>query len=272
MTAWICVQCGQQYAESETPPARCKICEDDRQYVRWSGQSWTSMDELSRTHQIDWRDDGGLTGIGIKPDFAIAQRALLVQESDGCVLWDCIPLVTPEAIERIKAIGGLKAIAISHPHYYGVMAEWSEAFGGVPIYLHADDSEWITRPHPSIVRWSGETCPLSAALSLIRCGGHFPGGTVMHWSEGAGGKGALLCGDVATVTMDRRHVSFMHSFPNYVPLNAAAVRAIQLAVSPFSFDRVYGAWWGRNIESGGREAFDASVARYLRAISDHTVR
>jgi hypothetical protein len=268
MTAWICVQCGQQYAGSETPPARCKICEDDRQYVRWSGQSWTSLDELSRAHHIDWRDDGGLTGIGIKPDFAIAQRALLIQESDGCVLWDCIPLVTAETVTRIKAIGGLKAIAISHPHYYGVMVEWSEAFGGIPIYLHTDDSEWITRPHPSIVRWSGETRPLSDALTLIRCGGHFPGGTVMHWSRGAIGKGALLCGDVATVAMDRRHVSFMHSFPNFVPLNAVAVRRIQSAVSPFLFERIYGAWWGRNIESGGREAFDASVERYLRAISD----
>jgi hypothetical protein len=268
MTAWICVQCGQQYAESEAPPAHCIICEDDRQYVRWGGQTWTGMDELSRTHQIDWRDDLGLVGIGIKPDLAIAQRALLVRDADGCVLWDCIPLLTADTVARIKAIGGLKAIAISHPHYYGAMVEWSGAFGGIPIYLHADDSEWITRPHPAIVRWSGETCPLSAALTLIRCGGHFAGGTVMHWSEGAEGKGALLVGDVATVALDRRHVSFMYSFPNYVPLNATAVRRVQSAVAPFAFDRIYGAWWGRNIATGARQAFDVSVERYLRAISE----
>ena len=29
-------------------------------------------------------------------------------------------------------MGGLKAIAISHPHYYSSMVEWSRAFGGVP--------------------------------------------------------------------------------------------------------------------------------------------
>ena len=45
----------------------------------------------------------------------------------------------PDAVEYVKSLGGLKAIAVSHPHFYGAVADWSEAFGGVPIYLHADD-------------------------------------------------------------------------------------------------------------------------------------
>ncbi len=52
--------------------------------------------------------------------------ALLIQEAGGCVMWDCTPLFTPEVVQRIKTLGGLKAIAISHPHYYGAMEEWSE--------------------------------------------------------------------------------------------------------------------------------------------------
>ena len=225
------------------------------------------MAELGRTHRLEWREDLDLPGIGIEPGFAIGQRALLVQEDDGCVLWDCVPLVTPDAVERIKALGGLKAIAISHPHYYGAMADWSDAFGGVPIYLHADDRKWVMRPHRSIVHWSGELHPLSPALTLIRCGGHFPGGTMMHWREGAGGRGALFAGDIATVALDRRYLSFMYSYPNYVPLDAAAVRRIEAATAPFAFERIYGAWWDRNIAAGGRAAFDASVARYLNAIT-----
>ena len=70
------------------------------------------------------------------------------------------------------------------------------------------------------------------------------------------------------VAMDRRSVSFMYSFPNYIPLNAEAVRTIARAIEPLAFDRIYGAWWGRNIEADAKAAFEASVRRYLAAISD----
>ena len=125
--------------------------------MNWKGQSWLSREEFAKTHKLVWRDDLGLPGIAVEPGFAIAQRALLVREPDGCVLWDCVPLVTSGAVEYVKSLGGLKAIAVSHPHFYGAIADWSEAFGGVPIYLHADDRQWVTRPHPAIVFWRGES-------------------------------------------------------------------------------------------------------------------
>ena len=208
------------------------------------------------------------TGIGVEPSFAIGQRALLIVELDGCVMWDCVPLATSDAVEHIKSLGGLKAIAVSHPHFYGAVADWSEAFGGAPVYLHGDDRKWITRPHPAIVPWSGESHRLSDDILLVRTGGHFAGATILHWRGGAGGRGALLTGDVAMVAADRHSLSFMYSFPNYIPLNAKSVRGIARAIEPLAFDRVYGAWWGRNIEAGARAAFDASVRRYLAAISD----
>jgi len=68
-------------------------------------------------------------------------------------------------------------------------------------------------------------------------------------------------------TMDRRSVSFMYSFPNYIPLNAKSVQGIARAVAPLAFDRIYGAWWSKNIEADAKAAFDASVRRYLMAIS-----
>lgn len=175
--------------------------------------------------------------------------------------------MTAEAAAHVRSLGGLKAIAVSHPHFYGAVSDWSDAFGGVPVYLHSDDRQWVTRPHPAIVAWSGAHRRFSDDIVLVRTGGHFAGGTVMHWRAGAGGRGALLTGDIAMATMDRRWVSFMYSFPNYIPLNATAVRAIWRAVEPLAFDRLYGAWWGRNIETGAKAAFEASVLRYLAAIS-----
>jgi glyoxylase-like metal-dependent hydrolase (beta-lactamase superfamily II) len=265
---WTCKQCGAQFPDSGKPPISCPICEDDRQFVNWKGQTWLAREQLTQRHRLVWREDLGLPGIGVEPGIAIGQRALLVREPDGCVLWDCVPLVTDQAVAYVRSLGGLKAIAVSHPHFYGAVADWSEAFGGVPIYLHGDDRQWITRPHPAIVSWSGESQKLSDDIRLVRTGGHFAGATVMHWRAGADGRGALLTGDVAMVAMDRRSVSFMYSFPNYLPLNAQSVRRVARAIEPLAFDRIYGAWWGRNIGTNAKAAFTASVRRYLVAISD----
>jgi hypothetical protein len=267
MPCWTCEQCGAQFPDTNAPPPSCPICEDERQYVNWNGQAWLTREDLSNRHRVMWRDDLGVPGLGVEPSFAIGQRALLLREPDGCVMWDCIALATEEAVAYVRSLGGLKAIAISHPHYYGAVADWSEAFGGTPVYLHGDDRAWITRPHPSIVPWYGESCRLSNDILILRAGGHFAGGILLHWRAGAEGRGALLTGDIATVAMDRRSVSFMYSYPNYIPLNAQAVRRIADIVEPLAFDRIYGAWWDRNIATDAKAAFNASVRRYLAAIS-----
>src|SRR5438270_13462358 len=101
MPNFICTNCGTQFAESIEPPPRCDICEDERQYVGWSGQEWTTLDDLQRDHHNEIRDDLGLTGIGTKPAFAIGQRALLVLSSQGNVLWDCITLIDESTVEAV---------------------------------------------------------------------------------------------------------------------------------------------------------------------------
>jgi hypothetical protein len=264
---FICTTCGTQCAESDQPPVACAICQDERQYVKVTGQQWTTMERLQLTNRNSIRfEDPGLISIGIDPPFAIGQRALFLQTPQGNVLWDCLPLLDEALVLAIKGLGGISSIAISHPHYYSSMVEWSRAFGDIPIYLHAADSQWVMRPDNAIIFWEGETHSLCNDLTLVRCGGHFDGGTVLHWPGGASGKGALLSGDIIQVVADGKHASFMYSYPNYIPLPASAIQRIMRAVEPFRFERVYGAFWDMVIENDGKTAVRQSADNYLRAI------
>jgi hypothetical protein len=266
MTSYICVTCGTQFTPTEQPPERCDVCEDERQYVGLEGQRWTSLDELRRRHDNVFREqEPGLIGIGTVPSFAIGQRALLVRSPAGNVLWDCVSLIDQATVEHVRALGGIRHIAISHPHYYSCMVEWARAFDA-PVHVHAADRRWVMRPDDSLSFWEGETLDLGDGLTLVRTGGHFEGGTVLHWAGGAEGRGALLSGDLLQVVPDRRHVSFMYSYPNLIPLPAATVRRVADAVAPYEFDRIYGAWWDRVVPSDGKGCVGRSVARYLAAI------
>ncbi len=268
MPNYICITCGTPHAESPQPPSECKICADERQYVGWSGQQWTTLDDLRQSHRNVVRlEELGLYGIGMEPPFAIGQRALLVTHPDGNVLWDCIPLIDDGLIEMIRGIGGISAIAMSHPHYYSGMVEWARAFD-CPIYLHAADRQWVMRPDEATEFWDGETKGIGNGLTLIRCGGHFDGGAVLHWPDGADGNGVILSGDILQVVEDRRWVSFMYSYPNLIPLPASTVRRIEAAVEPFEFDRIYGAWWDKVVSTAAKAAVKRSADRYIRAIQE----
>ena len=267
MPCFICTACGMQYAPSEKPPAQCVICEEERQYVPPRGQTWTTLEALSQSHMNTWREyQPGITGIGSQPHFAIGQRALLLRTEKGNVLWDCIATLDAATITMIKGLGGLQAIAISHPHFYTTMVEWAQAFD-CPIHLHAADQAWIMRPDPSIKLWDGDTFKLWDGVTLIRCGGHFPGGTVLHWAQGANGGGVVCSGDILTVAADRKWLTFMRSYPNFIPLPAREIEQIGKAMAPFKFDMLYGHYFDRVIAKDAKQVLEKSVARYLANIN-----
>jgi glyoxylase-like metal-dependent hydrolase (beta-lactamase superfamily II) len=267
MENFICVQCGTQFGRTAEPPARCAICKDERQFVHYDGQQWMTLQRLSADHHNRFEDEAPqLLGIGTEPEFAIGQRALLLQLPGGNLLWDCISLLDDKTSAEVNARGGIRAIAISHPHFYSSMIEWADRFDA-QIFLHAQDRQWVMHESPRIQFWEGTTLPLWDGITLINCGGHFEGGTVLHWPAGANGKGALLTGDIITVVQDRRYVSFMRSYPNLIPLGAPAIHRIRDTIEPFSFDRIYGGWWRANVLSGAKAAVSRSAQRYLRAIS-----
>jgi hypothetical protein len=262
----MCTTCGVQYEPSEKAPASCSVCEDERQYVTISGQSWTTLPALQAKAYNAWREiEPNLLAIHTLPKFAIGQRAWLIRTPQGNVLWDCISLIDRATIELINGLGGVHSIAISHPHYYSTMVEWSQAFGA-PVYLHAADRKWIMRNDPSIKIWDGETKELLPGVTLIRIGGHFPGGTVVHWAAGADGKGVLLPGDNIQVVSDNKSVSFMWSYPNLIPLSAPSIEGVVKALKPYKYERVHGAFPDRTIWSDGQGVVQRSAERYLRMI------
>ena len=263
MPIHICNTCGTSCPDTRDPPSVCMICEDERQFVPRSGQTWTTPSRLAAGHANAWRRlEEDLFEIHTQPAFAIGQRALLLQTPRGNVLWDCIALFDEATEALLRALGGLAAIAISHPHYYTCMQDWARAFG-CPIYLHAADAEWVARGDPAIRHWHGETLEIVPGVTLLRLGGHFPGGTVLHWADGAASRGVLLSGDIVQVAADLNRVSFLWSYPNMMPLSGATVRRIADTWRPWPFDRLYGAFPGRQVTADGAGVVQRSAARYV---------
>ncbi len=267
---YICAACGVQFAETSSEPARCPICEDSRAFGKERGkrQRWTTLAELREVHRNHIRRiDPGVVSITTEPMFSVGHHCVLVQAESRNVLWDCISLLDDATIEAVRELGGISAIAISHPHFYGSMVEWSRAFGNVPIYVHAADREWVLRNDPAVVFWEGDTLRLDEELTLVHCGGHFDGGTVLHWAGRDSRTGRLLTGDTIAVLGDHESVTFMHNYPKQIPLPASAIHRIVEAIGPLDFDCIYGCWPEDVIPAGGKQAVLRSAERYVRRVA-----
>jgi hypothetical protein len=274
MSCHICVTCGLQYAFTSSPPPNCLICEDERQYVGKNGQEWTTQKEMLNKYENKIKcEEPGLFSIRTEPRFAIGQRAFLVQTPHGNILWDCVSLLDQNTIDCINRLGGIAAIAVSHPHFFSSMVDWSREFNNAPIYLHKDIENWVVRPDDCIHFWVGSTKDLfNGKLKLIHTGGHFEGSQVLYWPEGASQQGVVLSGDEPHVCMDPQQVSFMHSFPNYIPLNGRKVKRIMERLQLVDYGRLYGAFVSSGtdgvIREKAKQIVQRSGERYLKAILD----
>jgi glyoxylase-like metal-dependent hydrolase (beta-lactamase superfamily II) len=261
MTAYTCCTCGVQYEPSQSPPAVCKICSDDRQYIGSGGQQWTTLQQINKQYKnIIEQVAEGVYAIYTAQPFAIGQRAHLVLSPSGNVLWDCITNLDQSTIRIIEALGGIKVIAVSHPHYFSTIVEWSKAFNNAPVYINALDQEWLCRNSPSIHLWHEQELELWDGITLIRCGGHFPGASVMYVPAG---KGALYVGDTIQVTPNPKILSFMYSYPNLIPLPKKEILQIAHSVEHLQFDTMYGAF-GKYVHTNAKEVMQRSLERYLQ--------
>jgi hypothetical protein len=266
VTIFFCVACGTSYPEAERPPERCPICGEERQYVPRGGQAWISREALAAGHRNAWaRHEPGLMSVQTVPAFAINQRAFLLRTPAGNLLWDCLALLDGATEELVRGLGGIAAVAVSHPHYYTAAADWAAAFGAA-VHLHAADRAWVVRPDPSIRFWEGDALEILPGATAVRLGGHFAGGAVLHWAEGADGAGAILAGDILQVTPGAHRVSFMWSYPNMMPLPAASVRRLLGRLAPWRYQRIYGAFAGQEVLADGPGIVARSAARYCELL------
>lgn len=257
---WICRTCGVEHAER---PEVCAICADERQWVPAEGQAWATLEELAaegcRTQLAELEPD--LYGLTVEPGVGIGQRAYLVRSPGGNLLWDPPGFLDDDAVRRITDLGGVAAIASSHPHMFGVQVQWSRALGGAPVLVAEADLEWVARPDPVLAAWSG-TREIGSGITLTQPGGHFPGSAVAHWPAGAGGRGVLFSGDTIQGNPDRRSVTFMRSYPNRIPLSARVVERVAAAITAVEFDRMYSNLGGV-IMADARTVVQRSAERYI---------
>lgn len=259
----LCTACGTSFDDRDSEITYCTICNDERQFVPVSGQKWITLNALRESHTNKWQQHTeNLFSIQTVPAFAINQRAFLITTPQGNILWDCIANLDDATKTLITSLGGISAIAISHPHYYTTMQDWAKAFDA-PVYLHASDSEWVMRDSPAIRLWEGDELELMPSVKLLRLGGHFAGGAVLHWQQG---EGILLAGDILQVTPGADAVSFMWSYPNMLPLPASVVNDITRRLAAISFNQLYGAFAGQNMTSKAKESVLRSGKKYISCL------
>ncbi|KAL1631557.1 hypothetical protein SLS54_000319 [Diplodia seriata] len=246
----ICHTCGTQF-------------DDPRQFVPPTGQKWTSMAELRRgKYENKWEQDAeekGMWSIWTEPKFAIGQRAILIETPEGNVLWDLITYLDSKTIDFINSRGPLRAIVISHPHYYTTHLEWARAFNNIPIYTSIEDIAWFNRadfppstssfPVRRLISQTTET--ILPGVTAIKTGGHFPGSLVLLWK-----KHLMIADTFVTVPSGLYHhdrppgttsYSFMWSIPNMIPLSPPEIHAMWKAVAPYEWESTHGAFTGMDI-------------------------
>ncbi|KAI1324620.1 beta-lactamase-like protein [Xylariaceae sp. FL0255] len=265
----ICTACGTQYPTERT---NCLICDDPRQFTPPTGQSFTSLSNLhSDGYQNiftplhipnDPEAEVVFTSIHTKPKLAIGQRAILIKTPAGNVLWDCVTLLDDDTVKEINSRGGLKAIVISHPHYYTTHIEWAKAFD-CPVYVASQDKEWLARrgsPSQTVFLSDSDIETDIQGTKVIRLGGHFPGSLVMLY------RNRLLIADTLVTTpsglgnwdvdaakapRDRppgmNTFVFMWSIPNMIPLPPDVIVAMWDILKKYEFESTHGAFLGMDV-------------------------
>ena len=120
------------------------------------------------------------------PKLGIGERVILITTPYGTIMWDVLAYLDDDTIRALKAppFNGIRAIVISHPHYYTNHLDWAEELD-CPVYIAAEDEEWTNRKDVYGRRKliSGRTEEIVPGVTAIKVGGHFPGSLVLHWDN-----------------------------------------------------------------------------------------
>lgn len=263
---------------------------DDRQYPCPTGQTYTSQKLLGSTTSFELvpeESDARILRIKLDPPFAIGQTPIVLLTQAGAVIWDCCGFASVELMQSICAAsptGKVHSIAISHPHFNAASLTWAKMLN-CKVFISKLDRHWYQRGlncHPSnpdvparrqyLVQVQDDifSIPGIPSLTLIRCGGHFPGSNALHWDRDAEAPAprkprgaAVFCADTFMVTLDRKRFTFAYSFPNNIPLPPRDVEHIWMQMRNFNWTATFGGWSGRHILTDSRAALLRSARYYV---------
>ncbi|KAI1053763.1 hypothetical protein LB507_007438 [Fusarium sp. FIESC RH6] len=263
----VCDACGTHFPT--TSLKTCFICDDPRQFVPPTGQSFSTLASLKKKHRNEFTPcatDPDITFITSTPKLGIGQRAILIKTPKGNILWDCITLLDDETVKKIEDMGGLRAIVISHPHFYSAHVQWGRAFG-CPVYLASEDMIWTTFSSSEQVPLTDTTTPiLDTGATAIKLGGHFPGSMVLHYNNrlfiadtlmttasGVGDWSVDASGAERTRPEGLNSYSFLWSIPNFIPLGVEEMVRMWKILKEWEFERTFGGFMGMDVRDNAKE-------------------
>ncbi|BBN04693.1 hypothetical protein MPTK1_3g06910 [Marchantia polymorpha subsp. ruderalis] len=263
----VCGHCGTMFGVGKAR-GDCVICTDDRQLglLPW-GQSWGTYSQLRRLEAplLLRNAERDLVEISYTTK---RQRCFLILNPLGNILWGSTTFLDDAAIVTIKKLGGIRAIAVSHPHELFGYAKWAVTFQ-CPVYIHERDKNLVVHNTEFIETWDGEELALCSQIKLIRLGGHYDGGAILHWTNNGldqDGKGVILCADMLQVGEDGQTVSSMRSYHNFIPISESDVQRIIWKLLSVEYERLYASGNIRDLPVNAKVLTNLSLEKYACVI------
>ena len=270
MPAWICVTCGVQYPDTDRLPGGCPICEDERQYVGWHGQQWTTMAEIARGHRVVSRNE--------EATWSASASSRPLRSASGrcwCALRTATCCGTVSAARRAGPWADRRPRRnrrdLPVPPRISTRPTSSSPTPSTPASSSraptstgsSDGPRWIELFDDDIEPVPGSPWPASADTSTAPpcCTGPLAPTSVARCSPETPSPlcktaiGSVSCG------------AFPTSFPSIRPPSSRSPAESRR----FAFDRVYGGWWGRVVVEDGAAPSAAPPTATSRAsmANDH---
>lgn len=234
---WACTNCGF-WQRWFARPTTCPVCLDVRNELPPHGFELLSAAEVAGRLTCRWREAmPGVEEFLTEPRFGLDGHGWLLRHPEGNVAFEAAGWYSPEALDRIEALGGIAVLAASHAHAYGALWQLQERFDPPVVAIHTGDLGWtgafrVTWP------WD-DRFEVRPGLTLVHTGGHFDGHAVLHDA----GRRALFAGDALKVDAgpDGRAaaISCHKAYHQRIPLSHGEVRRYRDVLGALTFDSVF---------------------------------
>ncbi|MGF1502763.1 MAG: MBL fold metallo-hydrolase [Paracoccaceae bacterium] len=176
---YACANCGHwQIWFADREPLGCPICMDTRNALPEDGWDFKTEAFAETTFTTSWRQvDDDLWAFTARPKFGLGATGWLTTRDDGNVMFESCPWYSADALEQIRSLGGIRALAASHPHGYGALWQLQRVFAPI-LTIHRAD---IPYSKAFRVTWPADDVhEIAPGLTLHHVGGHYEGHSVLH--------------------------------------------------------------------------------------------